>query len=96
MSELSKEEKRGYKKRALKQMIKGFFGKKSYTVNDSELGENTEVTVGNRKTKFKSKKGKRKVKGTEKEAVDKMFQKSFGYKKGGVLNFKKGGIIQHD
>ena len=96
MSELSKKEKRQLRKRAVKQSVKGWFGKKSYTINDTELGEGTEVTVGKRRTKFKGPEGKRIVKGKEKEGVDKMFQESFGYKKGGFLNYKKGGIIQHD
>jgi|TARA_R100001594_G_scaffold27919_3_gene52991 hypothetical protein len=84
------------KKRHWKQNIKALFGKKSYVIDDSELGKSTEVTVGKRKTKFKGPGGKRIVKGKEKEGVDKMFQESFGYKKGGFLNYKKGGIIQHD
>ena len=83
-------------KKKIKKKIKEFFGKKSYVINDSELGEGTEVTVGKRKTKFKSKKGKRIHEGEKKQEIDKMFRESFGYKKGGVLNYSKSGIIQHD
>ena len=97
MSELSKKQDRKLKRRAIKQTIKSLFGKKSYVINDTELGPGTEVTVSKKRTKFKGPEGKRIVTGEEKEGVDKMFKQSFGYKKGGVVGgFKKGGIIQYD
>ena len=78
MSELSKKQDRKLKRRAIKQTIKSLFGKKSYVINDTELGPGTEVTVSKKRTKFKGPEGKRIVTGEEKEGVDKMFKQYFG------------------
>jgi len=87
-------------KQKVKKFIKELFGKKYYTMDHSDLGEDTEFTVSKKRTKVKGKIGGKKkkeiLKDVEKEWADRAMKESFGYKKGGALNFKKGGIIQHD
>lgn len=82
-------------KKKIKKFIKGLFGKETYTMSHSDLGADTEFTIGKRKTKAKSKKGKQIYKGQDKKEVDTLLKHTKKY--GGMVDrYKHGGIIQHD